>query len=413
MLLQILQRLGALVSLTLLAVGGYLLWSWWDLREALEAGRAVDGDDIDWRLWAGGALLAWSFLGRGPVLWLLGRAGDDGERLKRLPGEPVESPTGACLNVQMTGPADAPALIFVHGWAMDSTVWWEARRQLADRYQVITYDLAGLGKSIGPVDERYSLEGFADDLAAVIAEVCPRKTVLVGHSIGGMTLQTLCRRHPELLGRRVLGLVLENTTHTDPSQTTVLRRGLGVLKPVLIPLMHLDIMLAPVVWLMNWQSYLSGWTHLAMRIGGFGTRPTRAQLEQVSRLATRNSPAVQARGNIAMMRWDATDDLDRIRAPALVFIGGRDLVTIPQAGECIAGGAAEARPIRLPRAGHMGPLELANDYNEAISRFADEVFTRGAAWADRPPITAWMEPRPDERSWEEPDLSEPRRDGRS
>jgi pimeloyl-ACP methyl ester carboxylesterase len=382
MLLQIFQRFAALVSLIVLAVGAYFAWSWWDLREAVRAGDIVD-HDFNWRLWLGGGLLVWSFLGRLPVLWIFARPGDDRDRLKRQPGETLTTPTTARLHVERDGPSDAPVLIFVHGWGMDASTWWDARRQLAQRYQIVAYDLAGLGRSSGPVDGRYSLERFSDDLASVVESVAPRKAILVGHSIGGMILQTFAGRYPEMASQRVLGLVLENTTHSDPSQTTILGRLLGALRPVLIPLMRLDVVLWPLVWMMNWQSYLSGQTHLAMRFGGFGTKPTRAKLEQVSRLATRNSPSVQAKGNIAMMQWRATEHLDRIETPTLVFVG-RDLVTVPLAGEQIASRIRGARLHRMNPAGHMGPLELAKLYNTDIEAFADEIFTRGAAWADRP-----------------------------
>lgn len=382
MLLALFQRLAALASLALLAAGGWFVWSWWRLREILDP---LPGDLIetqDWRLWTGGLLIAWSFLGRIPVGLLLGRAGDDAARLKRLPGETLETPDGARLHVERSGPPDAPVLIFVHGWGLDAGVWWDARRMLADRYQVVTYDLAGLGRSKPPRDGKYSLDRFADDLMALVSAACPRKMILIGHSIGGMTVQTFCRRYPETLGRQVLGVVLENTTHTDPLRTTILGEGLHAFEPVVKPLMRLDVWLQPLAWLMNWQSYLSGSTHLAMRFAGFGTTPTKAQLEQVSRAVTRNSPAVQAKGNIAMMEWDATEALPEMRVPALLFIGGSDIVTVPAAGETIARRMPQARPVHLEEAGHLGPLELAEDYNSAIARFADEVFTRGARSAD-------------------------------
>lgn len=384
MLLQIFQRLMALLSLALLAGGLYLIWSWWDLRETLEATGVVYEDDIGWRLWTGLALLAVSLLGRTPMLWLLARPGDDGDRLKRREGHVVETPAGARLHVETDGPAEAPALVFVHGWGLDAGIWRDARLMLGDRYQVVSYDLAGLGKSRGPTDGAYSIEGFADDLLAVVRELWPRRVILVGHSIGGMILQTFARRHAGVLSQQVLGLVLENTTPTDPTRTTILGKALYAMKPALGPLMRLDILLWPLVWAMNWQSYLSGGTHVAMRFGGFGTRPTRAQLEQVSRAATRNHPAVQAKGNLAMMQWNGLDDLPAMTVPGLVFIGGRDLVTVPAAGEVIAERAPQARGSRHARAGHMGPVELAQDYNEVIARFADRVFTEGAAWADRP-----------------------------
>jgi pimeloyl-ACP methyl ester carboxylesterase len=405
MLLSLLQRLFALLSLALLAVGAYLVWSWYDLRDVLEPLPSDVFDTQDWRLWTGGALIAWSFLGRLPISLLLGRRGDDADRLKREPGLQVETPDGATLHVEIEGPQEAPVLVFVHGWGMDAGIWWEARRMLSQRFEVVVYDLAGLGRSTQPRDGRYSLERFADDLMAVVSRAGPRKVILIGHSIGGMTVLTFCRRHPEMLGRQVAGIVLENTTHIDPTRTTILGKALHAMKPLLGPLMRLDVWLQPLVWMMNWQSYLSGSTHIALRIGGFGTTPTKAQLEQMALCVTRNPPAVQAKGNLAMMRWDVTDDLPKMRIPALVFIGGRDLVTRPSAGETIAARVPEARPQRMARAGHMGPLEFAHDYNTAIAAFADDVFLQGAQSADtirapeEPPVgtagrSAPGEPRP-------------------
>lgn len=381
MLLSLFQRLAALVSLALLALGGWIAWDWWQAREALNVQPNIFETDA-WPLWLAAALVAWSFVGRLPMGLLLARKGDDAARMRRLPGETLETPDGARLHVERTGPADAPVLVFVHGWGLDAGIWWEARNMLSERYQVVTYDLAGLGKSKQPRDGGYSLDRFAEDLMAVVASAAPRRVILVGHSIGGMTVQTFCQRYPETLGRQVQGIVLENTTPTDPTHTTVLGEALHALEPVLKPLMHLDIWLQPLVWAMNWQSYLSGSTHLAMRFGGFGTQPTRAQLNQVSLAATRNSPAVQAKGNLAMMNWAGVDPTE-LRVPALVFIGSSDIVTVPDAGESIVWKAPQARPMLMGDGGHLGPLELAAHYNSEIARFADEVFTRGAQSADR------------------------------
>jgi len=386
MLLALIQRLFALISVALLAAGAYFVWSWWRLRELVQPlpGEGIDGQD--WRLWLGGALLAWAVLGRLPMALVLGRRGDDQDRLKRDVGEAVATPNGALLHVESEGPPDAPALVLVHGWGMDAGTWWDARRRLSPRYQVITYDLPGLGQSKALADGKYALDRFADDLLTVVERVGRRKVILVGHSIGGMTVLTFCRRHAATLGQQVVGIVLENTTPVDPARTTILGGALHAMEPVLKPLMQLDVWLQPLVWVMNWQSYLSGATHLAMRLGGFGTRPTRAQLNQVALAPTRNSPAVQAKGNIAMMEWAGVpDDLGAIGVPALVFIGGRDIVTVPEAGERIAEGLRNARPYRAQDAGHLGPLELADDYNNAIEAFADEVFTRGARPADMSP----------------------------
>jgi pimeloyl-ACP methyl ester carboxylesterase len=121
---------------------------------------------------------------------------------------------------------------------------------------------------------------------------------------------------------------------------------------------------------------------MAMRLGGFGTRPTRRELELVARDATANRPAVQARGNIAMMRWQVTDALPRLNVPALVFTGGKDIVTLPRAGELITKLLPQARQRSVPKAGHLGPIEFADEYARMILDFADAAFTRGARSAD-------------------------------
>jgi pimeloyl-ACP methyl ester carboxylesterase len=372
MILILLQRLFGLVSLAGLAAGVYLTASWFAHRDDVVVTWARD----DRWLYVGLALLAISFLGRFPALLLLGRGGGSGKRLARAERETIKGPDGSEISIETCGPQDAPVLVFTHGWGMDNTIWREAKDELSGRFRLVMWDLPGLGKSSQPADGKYAIERFAGDLRAVLAHAGDR-AVLVGHSIGGMTVQTFCKLYPETLGREVAGIVLENTSHTNPLKTMILGGLFEALrKPLIEPLMHLTIWLQPIPWLMNWQGYLSGSTHVAMRIGGFGTQPTRGQLDQVSLLTTRNPPGVQAKGNLAMFHWSVTDDLGRIAVPALVFAGGRDIVTLPGAGETIAGAIAGARLSPVPHAGHMGPVELSATYNAEIAAFADEAFSR-------------------------------------
>ena len=179
---------------------------------------------------------------------------------------------------------------------------------MATKFHVITWDLPGVGRSKGKI----GLESFAADLCAVTALAGGRKAVLVGHSIGGMTIQTLVRDDPDFIDAYVAGIVLLNTTYTNPLRTMILSPLWRALRwPLIEPLMWLAIPLLPLVWLSAWQSYLSGSAHLANRFG-FGKHVSRSQLNATTLLATRNSPGAQARGNLAMFRWDATDALSKI-----------------------------------------------------------------------------------------------------
>lgn len=368
-LFALLQRLIALLSLALLGLSGWLIWSWWE-RHSVADRLGLDDPSND-RLYWGLGLLAVSLVGRPLILLLLGSGGGMA-RADHRDGETVQGADGARLRVEVEGRSEGPIVLLTHGWGMSSRVWADTRAALSDRFGVVAWDLPGAGLSSRP--DGWSIEGFADDLKAVIADLpAERPVVLVGHSIGGMTVQTFCVRHPEMLDGRVAGVVLENTTHHNPLRTMILSGLATALQPLIVLMLRLDILLSPLVWLMNWQSYLSGSTHLAMRLVGYGARPTRAQLDLSARLPTLTSPAVQAHGTLAMIRWSVTERLPSIRTPTLVIVGGRDLVTKDHAGEFIAGAVPGADLVRIPDAGHMGPVEKHDEYVAAVSAFTARV----------------------------------------
>jgi len=375
------RLLTGLISLGLLAAAAHLLWSWQEGYAYLgEDGRLYRSRE-DWRLWTALALGAWSFLGRFAVTGLLGSRDDRHVPLEAGPGVDRPGAGGARLHVEEVGPERAPAIIFTHGWGMDRTYWRYARADLQDRFRLVLWDLPGLGRSRAGDRAGVTLEAMAADLAGLV-ETAPGRPVLVGHCIGGMVIQTLLRDRPDVAGR-IAGVVLLNTTYTNPVRTMAFSPAMRALqKPVLEPVMHLNLWLKPLAWLANWQAYLSGSTHLAMRFG-FGRRAPRSQLEQAALLMTRNSPSIQALGNVAMFRWDSGEALRGYRGPVLIVAGGMDLLTRPDASRemaAMAGGGARLEVV--PDANHMGPQEAAGHYNALIADFVLSV--QPAAAADGP-----------------------------
>jgi pimeloyl-ACP methyl ester carboxylesterase len=364
--------LTGLLSFALVGGGARLLWEWYDDRYV-----------NDRHLWAGLALLALALLG-GPlmrlVLPLRPRGADEEDPISvRAPRETrrIDRPDGSELHVEVYGPADAPALVFTHGWGLDGTEWFYAKRHLAGRYQVVTWDLPGLGRSRRPANHDYRLEKLAADLEAVVREVSGGgPVVLVGHSIGGMITLTFCRLFPELLGGgTVCGLALTHTTFTNPVETA---KGAGLLrplqKPLIEPLCHLTVWLSPVVRLMNWLSYANGAAYLNTHWSHFAGRETRGQLDFLTRFSLHASPSVTGRGMLAMMRWDASDVLPRIPIPTLVFTGDEDKATLPEAGRRIADAVPNARLVPLAPVGHAGLIERHREWLDALDAFAAACF---------------------------------------
>ena len=110
---------------------------------------------------------------------------------------------GVGLHVEDTGDRDAPVTVLLaHGWTSDKRVWDAVFPRLAAQFRVIRYDQRGHGRSAPGPDA--TLARLGDDLAELITALVPTgKLILVGHSMGGMSMMALAARHPDLVRTRV------------------------------------------------------------------------------------------------------------------------------------------------------------------------------------------------------------------
>jgi pimeloyl-ACP methyl ester carboxylesterase len=100
----------------------------------------------------------------------------------------VDADDGVRLAVYVSGPRDAPPVVFVHGYPDSAAVWEPMRALLDSRYRVIAYDVRGAGASDAPRSRAaYRLDRLAADLAAVADTTCgARPFHLVGHDWGSI-----------------------------------------------------------------------------------------------------------------------------------------------------------------------------------------------------------------------------------
>jgi pimeloyl-ACP methyl ester carboxylesterase len=89
------------------------------------------------------------------------------------------------------------ALIFVHGWACDETVWSEQAPALAEKIRVITIDLPGHGQSDKPKDIDYNKDLYTHAIDGVINDAAVKSAVLVAHSNGAPFAREYYRKHPD------------------------------------------------------------------------------------------------------------------------------------------------------------------------------------------------------------------------
>jgi pimeloyl-ACP methyl ester carboxylesterase len=132
------------------------------------------------------------------VLFTMAAAPSAGESTAR-------SADGVPIHFTVSG-AGSPALVFVHGWAIDGRYWDHQVPVFARTHRVVTLDLAGHGRS-GRERKDWTVEAFAQDVRAVVDAVGLKEVVLVGHSMSGNVILEAAH----LLGDRVVGLVPVDT----------------------------------------------------------------------------------------------------------------------------------------------------------------------------------------------------------
>ena len=371
-IVMFLRFLFSLMSLVILVAAGYLLWTWYRGDYFRDAYGILHQVRQEWRLWTGLALTVWSFGGGSVVLKpFLARRDTQPFAPKRSNGHIIDGVNGAKLYVETHGASSKPCLILTHGWGLDSTIWANTLPALVKDFHVVTWDLPSMGKSKAPTSA-VSLDSFAANLSRVVDHTGAKDVVLIGHSIGGMTVQTLARDNPAMVKSKVRGIILLNTTFRNPL-TTMIFSGLAQAMrfPIVEPQFFCTMILWPLAWLSAWKSYLDGTAHMANRLG-FGPLVTHKQLAHTTLLSIRNPQGPQAKGNLAMFRWDAEGALAQTGVPVLVIAGKDDIVTQPRASERIVRDTPGAQLIVVDHANHMGFLERSEVYKPAIAAFARE-----------------------------------------
>jgi pimeloyl-ACP methyl ester carboxylesterase len=127
--------------------------------------------------------------------------------------------------------ADDLTVVFAHGYSMNLDCWHFQRAAYRGQVRTVFYDQRSHGRSARSAEEHATIEQLGLDLLRVIEQTAPGPVVLVGHSMGGMSIISLAQQHPELFGERIVGVALISTTAggLDPGRILfpMLPLGLG------------------------------------------------------------------------------------------------------------------------------------------------------------------------------------------
>ncbi|PZS27592.1 MAG: alpha/beta hydrolase [Pseudonocardiales bacterium] len=154
----------------------------------------------------------------------------------------VTADDGIMVSVEELDPADGGVpeftVILIHGYTLDRRSWLYQRDALAHstapRVRVVLYDHRSHGRSGRSPRKACTVKQLGRDLDAVIRVAAPEgRIVLIGHSLGGMTIMALAEDNPELFAERISGVAFINTSAGDIGRTGLPKPFLSRRNPVM------------------------------------------------------------------------------------------------------------------------------------------------------------------------------------
>lgn len=278
---------------------------------------------------------------------------------------------GAHIFVEETGPESTRGALFVHGSVLTTDVWHYQMRDLQD-HRLVFSDLRGHGRSTPKGSADYSVKTLANDLLAVIEEAGLDEVVVVGHSVGGMIALQLCNDRPDLVGTRIKGLGLINTTYGPVTETLIGSGAIARLERV--TRRPLDFIGKQHERIEKVRRFVrpSDAIYWGVALAAFGENASPKQIDFTYDMLA-NTPVDVIFDLVRSYRaFDMADNLEKIEIPALILGGTHDRLTLPKASYYLASHLPQADLHVFEGCGHMSMLERHDEFNRLLGQFLND-----------------------------------------
>lgn len=285
-------------------------------------------------------------------------------------GSIVIADDGVPLAVREVGPTDAElTVVFVHGYCLRTSSWHFQRRALEQHWgstvRMVFYDQRGHGRSGVPSPESCTIGQLGLDLDAVVRSVVPKgRIVLVGHSMGGMSILSMARQRSDMLRQRVIGAVLISTTAAGLAQSGV---GRSLQNPA-VDAFRLAVRTSPGV-VQFGRGAVRALISPVLRAASYGTRVS-------PRLVAFSQSMIDDTSVVTIVNFLETLELhDESEAlvefeniPVSVVCGDEDWIIPFASSEALAQALPRSETVRVRQGGHLVQLEFPEQVNGAILR---------------------------------------------
>ena len=250
-----------------------------------------------------------------------------------------------------------PAVLFVHGFPLDHTLWTQQIEALSDDYRVIAVDLRGHGQSEatpGP----YSMATLADDLHGLLQALEVERATLAALSMGGYVLMAFWRAYPQ----SVRALVLTDTRAGADTPEGRQKREETVRQ----------------VRAEGTEDVVEG---MLPRLLSRTTMRDKPEVVAHTREMMARASVEGVIGALQGMaaRPDSTPTLKTISVPTLIVVGEQDVITPPDTAQAMqdailtGGRTTQVKLVQVPDVGHMAPIEAPETYNQLLRGFLGDL----------------------------------------
>lgn len=319
----------------------------------------------------------------GPYGTLRGTPGvavaEDGTELHYEVEEPDPEPRSRLFGRR---PAPPVTVVFSHGYCLNQDSWHFQRAALRGVLRTVFWDQRSHGRSgrgrTGPV----SIDLLGRDLKAVIDAAAPEgPLVLVGHSMGGMTLMALAAQFPRLIAERVAGAAFIATSAGRMSEVTfgLPAMGMTMARRVVLP-GAFRLMAGQTELIEKGRRVSTDFLAGIYRRYSFGSKEVDPGVARFAERLLESTPVdVVAEFAPAFFEHDKAAALSAFRdLPVLVIGGEKDLITPASHSEAIGAALPDAELLIVPGAGHLVILERPGTVEDRLLALLSAAGAEGA-----------------------------------
>jgi pimeloyl-ACP methyl ester carboxylesterase len=300
--------------------------------------------------------------------------GEDFELLDADRSSVVTTLDGVDLAVREVGPEDAPlTVVFSHGFCLRMGEFYFQRARLAEQWgpqvRMVFYDQRGHGQSAEASPDTYSVEQLGKDLETVLAVTAPEgPVVLVGHSMGGMTVLSHARQFPRSYPSRIVGAALISSAAEG-----VARSPLGeILRNPALEAVRFAARYAPKT-VHRTRGAAKSVIAPILRAASYGDEKVSPSVVAFSEKMMLGTPiatlveflhALEVHDEGASLRTLA-------KVPTLIACGDRDLITPVEHSKAMAAELPKSELVIVAGAGHLVQLEQPEIIDDALVRLVE------------------------------------------